>query len=189
MCQPLLGALRLGVLQLPAGPVHVMMQACFSVPGVRLSTKSCVGPRFERVSKSSLPACCCVCAPLSLQVRPTLLNSQDWLRFWVEEHLVLPNSSGTAAAKRGRRTISLNSRSNSSNSGEAPGEGAGAEGGAGRQALAAVAGSGAAGSGSQAHVKAIRWATTRLGMLSASFAGLRYGPYGDGQTRCRRMSS
>jgi hypothetical protein len=89
-----------------------------------------------------------------LQVRPTLLNSQEWLRFWVEEHLVLPG--GTSSGKVGprqRRTISLNSRPGS-NSGSTEAAAvaavAAADGAAGRPA-------GAAGSSSQAEIKAIRW--------------------------------
>lgn len=88
-----------------------------------------------------------------LQVRPTLLNSQEWLRFWVEEHLVLPG--GTSSGKAGprqRRTISLNSR---------PGSNSGSTEAAAAAAVAAADGgarpAGAAGSSSQAEIKAIRW--------------------------------
>lgn len=41
-----------------------------------------------------------------LQVRPALLNDQSWLRFWVEEHVVLPPGSKLARAKS-RRTFSF----------------------------------------------------------------------------------
>lgn len=101
------------------------------------------------------------------QVRPTLLNSQEWLRFWVEEHVVLPSSA--QGGKRGRKTISFNSRSNSMQGSSAGNDDtvAGAvgvqEGGAGRQVLAAMAGSGAAGSSSKADIKAVRYA---LGYLA-----------------------
>jgi hypothetical protein len=103
---------------------------------------------------------------MHLQVRPTLLNSQEWLRFWVEEHLVLPNGTAGKGALRGRRTTSLNSRPNSlpGCSGEPLADGTAADAVSGRQALAAMAGCGAAGSGSQAQVKAIKYETRCIGV-------------------------
>lgn len=40
-----------------------------------------------------------------LQVRPALLNDQSWLRFWVEEHVLLP--AGAKPRQKSRRTFSF----------------------------------------------------------------------------------
>jgi hypothetical protein len=45
------------------------------------------------------------CLP-SLQVRPALLNEQSWLRFWVEEHVLLPAGAKPRLTKS-RRTFSF----------------------------------------------------------------------------------
>ncbi|KAF6253188.1 hypothetical protein COO60DRAFT_1463300 [Scenedesmus sp. NREL 46B-D3] len=39
------------------------------------------------------------------EVRPALLNDQSWLRFWVEEHVLLPTGAG--ARRKSRRTFSF----------------------------------------------------------------------------------
>jgi hypothetical protein len=65
-------------------------------------------------------------------VRPTLLNYQEWLRFWVEEHLVLPNiAAGSKAQGRARLTASFNSHDGhgSTQAAAAAAEGAGQAGG------------------------------------------------------------
>eukprot|EP00878_Enallax_costatus_P006928 GHUV01007260.1.p1 GENE.GHUV01007260.1~~GHUV01007260.1.p1 ORF type:complete len:2890 (+),score=849.52 GHUV01007260.1:2-8671(+) len=41
------------------------------------------------------------------EVRPALLNDQSWLRFWVEEHVILPPGSRLTSTKS-RRTFSFN---------------------------------------------------------------------------------
>jgi hypothetical protein len=43
---------------------------------------------------------------LWLQVRPALLNQQSWLRFWVEEHVLLPAGAKPRLTKS-RRTFSF----------------------------------------------------------------------------------
>jgi hypothetical protein len=111
----------------------------------------CSAPALEQLGHVSMPA---FHPSFTLQVRPTLLNSQEWLRFWVEEHLLLPGgtTSGTPAPRQ-RRTISLNSR---------PGSNSGSTEAAAAAAVAAADGgatrpAGAAGPSSQAEIKAIRW--------------------------------
>lgn len=98
-------------------------------------------------------------------MRPTLLNSQDWLRFWVEEHLVMPTAAGSGKQQpRSRRTLSFNSSRGPSSthllspgSDETPAVAAAALASGGRAGGQAAAAMAAAGAGSAAQVKAIRF--------------------------------
>jgi hypothetical protein len=99
-----------------------------------------------------------------------MLNNQDWLRFWVEEHLVLPaagsasgssghTSSGRAHLKS-RRTISFDNARLSSSTSLLAGVRGTAEAAVADSAAAGAAADatpGGVGTSSMAQVQVIRW--------------------------------